>query len=339
METSNSTVILSYQERLVVAVVYGLICISGTIGNCMIILAVSFSRKLQTHTNVFIVSLSVTDLLTSLSLMASIFALVGKDGWPLPNAEWFCTLSAFLLYLSVAVSLFNLAAIAVNRMVLITQQYVTYAKMYNKRNFVTMVATLWIVPILVMSTAFLLNGGGIGYDYEDTTCSDLDYHPNAMIYNLIQTVCCFIPSVVIIVSCYAKTFLYIRRHFKYQRNNTVATHMGTTSPSNTCDPEIYVTMRRKKLDHQDVQITRNLFLIVCLFFGCFSPYFVSALIPGARRASSFASFAILGNSAINPLVYGLKQPNFKDVLLKIITCRYWEIADPSDLLKRFIRKP
>ena len=161
-----------------------------------------------------------------------------------------------------------------------------------------------------------------------------------MTYTLIQTACCFIPSVIIFsCSCYAKTFLYIRRHFKYQRNNMVDAHMGPTSPSNTCDPEIQATIRRKKLDRQDVKVTRNLFLIVCLFFGCFSPYFVSALIPGARRASSFALFAVLGNSAINPLVYGLKQPHFKDVLLKIITCRYREIADPFDLLKRFIRKP
>ena len=146
----------------------------------------------NSYTNVFIVSLSIADFLASLSLIGSVVALIREDGWSLPNAEWFCDLSAVLLITCVGVSLYNLAAIAINRMVLITQPTTTYAKIYKKWNLVMIVATVWIVPILVVTITPLLNVGGIGYDYEDTTCSDLNYHPNAMIYTLIQCLyfCC-----------------------------------------------------------------------------------------------------------------------------------------------------
>ena len=45
-------------------VMLGLIAFVGIIGNSMIIVAIAFSKKLQTSTNVFVTSLAVTDLLT-----------------------------------------------------------------------------------------------------------------------------------------------------------------------------------------------------------------------------------------------------------------------------------
>ena len=387
METSNSTAIYTYPERLVGAVLWTLICIIGTIGNSMVILAVVFSRKLQTVTNSFVVSLSVADLLTSLSLIGTVFALAGKEGWPLPKAEWFCSLSAFLLYTCVGASLYNLAAIAVNRMVLITWSSATYMKLYKKQNLLIMVALTWIVPILVVALPPLLNLGGIGYDEEDTTCSDLDQHPKGKIFDTIITVFYYPGPVIILITCYTKTFLHIRKHFKRQRNNTVPAHSSSMPQSSTSnletrmtddtetqvsgDPEsrmdedtetrmtddqetqvpsnpgtqvtgsqgAQIAIKRKKLDHQEIQITRTLFMIVCLFFACISPYFVALLIPGARRVALFASFTLLGNSTINPWVYGLKHPHFKGILVKMIKCRYQEIPEPSDILKRIINKP
>ena len=394
METSNSTAIYTYPERLVGAILWTLVCIFGTIGNCMVILAVVFSRKLQTTTNAFVISLSVADLLTSLSVIGTVFALVGKEGWPLPYAEWFCSLCAFLLYACGGVSLYSLAAIAVNRMVLITRPGATYAKLYKKKNIVIMIAVTWIVPILVSTLPPLLNLGGLGYDKDDTTCSDLDQHPKGKIFETILTVFYFPGPVIILITCYTKSFLHIRKHFKRQRNNIDPVHLSpanqagtgdqetrttdnsksqvtggpetqmtndretritddtetrmaddtethmTGNPGSqvTCNLETQMALRCKKLEHQEIQITKSLFLVVCLFFLCILPYVLVLFIPGARRVALFAFLPPLANSAINPWVYGSKHPHFKGILVKMIKCRYHEIPEPPDFMKRIIQK-
>ena len=241
METSNSTAIYTYPERLVSAVLWTLICIFGTIGNSMVILAVVFSRKLQTITNAFVVSLSVADLLTSLSLIGSVFALVGKDGWPLPNAEWFCSLSALLLYACVGVSLYSLAAIAINRMVLITRSSVTYAKFYKKQNLLIMICVTWIMPILVVALPPLLNLGALGYDEEDSSCSDVDRHPKGKIFETVIAVFYYPGPLIILLSCYTKTFLHIRKHFMHQRSNINPAHLNTMPQSNTSNLQTKTT--------------------------------------------------------------------------------------------------
>ena len=115
------TFTVSYWEHLFTAVLVALIAVMGVVGNSMIIAAVAFSRKLQTSTNAFVVSLSVADLLTSFFLIWFMVGLLGQYDWPLPRAEWLCAVTGFVIFTCVGISSYNLAAIGMNRLILITK--------------------------------------------------------------------------------------------------------------------------------------------------------------------------------------------------------------------------
>ena len=345
-KTSNSSTlevaIYSFPERIAAAAIFSAVLISGTLGNCMIIVAVALCKKLQTRTNAFVLSLSVADLLTCLSLFPTICALAGKEGWPLPGFEWLCTGGAFLLYICVGVSIYHLAAIAVNRMVVITCTTTLYRKVYSPCKLVVMISVLWVIPTLVMIVPPFLNIGGLGYDYEDTTCSDLDFHPNGDLYNLIQVSCLYPGPLVIIIICYSRTFWHIKKHFK-KRHQTIA-RMSTFYRGSDCTITVESsgdildrdTLKRQKI--QEIQITKNLFLVVLVFMLCFTPYALSLFILSARRAVIFTGAFSVANSAANPLIYALKHPHFKEVLKLVVRCRFREIPEPSGTLSRHLFK-
>ena len=77
--------LLSTAEQQFLATVISTIFVTGTTGNVMVLLAVLFSRRLQTSSNVFLVNLSVTDLLVSVVQPLQAVAMLGDDGWALPD--------------------------------------------------------------------------------------------------------------------------------------------------------------------------------------------------------------------------------------------------------------
>ena len=336
-----SKALYPYPERVFVALAFLTIFIFGTFGNSLVILSVLLSKKLQTRTNAFVVSLSITDLLTSLSLLASVCALLGRNGWPLPEgSEWFCSLSAFILFINGGVCLYTLSAIAVNRMILITRPKM-YFQLYSPCKLTAMLIITWTIPILVILIPPLFGIGGLGYDAEDTTCSDLDQHPHAELYNKIHTIFYYPGPLAVIVVCYSRTFWFLKKHFKSQRRGTelrsLALKSSTThSSSEHLDkPEETTRDRQTLLKMQEIQITRNLFLVVILFVLFFTPYFLSVVIPGGRRVALFAGIFVVGSSAVNPILYSLKHPHFKIVLRAIIKRDWQNFPEPTPLLLRF----
>ena len=94
-----------------------LMAIIGIVGNVMVILAVMFSRQLQTPMNVFVVNLSVADLLASMTFPAQAFSLLG---W-VELSTVMCVLTTLVNITSLGCSLITVTLIAVNRYVIITK--------------------------------------------------------------------------------------------------------------------------------------------------------------------------------------------------------------------------
>lgn len=340
--STNSTTLLlafySYPERLLASCVLCFVLVFGAFGNAMVITAVFMSRKLQTRTNVFVVSLSIADLIYCLALFPTICALIGEKGWPFPDSEWLCKIGAFLLFTCGGVSIYTLSAIAINRMVLITHPS-KYLKVYSPKGLAFMVFIIWIVPVSVILVPPLVNVGGLGYDSEDTTCTDLDQHPNGDTYNLIQASFLYPGPLLLITAGYSRTFWYIRRHFK-KRRNTIKKEPSFSTDFSIDNIDMDTAKRdrrmlRKRQRLQEIEITKNLFLVVAMFILFYSPYFFSLFVSGARYAVLYTGVIAASNSAVNPIIYSLKHPHFNVVLRAMIRCRYDEIPDPSSLSRVF----
>ena len=172
--SDEEATIYSYGERIFVGVTWSLISTLGTIGNSLVIISVLLSRKLQTPPNVFVTNLAIADLLTCLFLLGKVVGMVGRDGWPLPEVVWLCAVSAFMLFMCIAVSLFNLAAISFNRFILITQPYAIYQKLFSSHKIGLMVFSIWSIPFGMLLILFLSGYVGFGYDKKYADCSNMD---------------------------------------------------------------------------------------------------------------------------------------------------------------------
>ncbi|XP_072030134.1 somatostatin receptor type 5-like [Amphiura filiformis] len=290
MSSTPAPYVLAYGELVFASVILIIILIAGIIGNSMIIFSVIFSRKLRTSTNAFVVSLAVADLLTSLFLPWYVTAFLGKDGWPLPRAEWLCGATGFMVFTCGIIVVFLLAGI-----------------------------------------------GGFGYETVDyPSCSDLDDINGAGVFNLVQVVVGFPIPLVTIIVCYTLIYIHIRRHFKNKmaRQLSQMNHMKTaTGDAENCN---HHEEQLTEIAKQELQITKNLFLVVCAFFACFLPFFVANAIPNAGHFVFYASLPTFGNSAINFGIYASRHPQFKVVLGCMIKCKYADIPEPSNVLKAIL---
>ncbi|XP_072028335.1 probable G-protein coupled receptor No18 [Amphiura filiformis] len=360
--SDNETVVIasnedlySYAERVVAAVICSIICIFGSIGNSLVIIAVLLSRKLHTPPNVFVVSLATADLLTSLFLIWDVVALLSSDGWPLPNAKWLCTMTSFVIFVCIGTSLSNLAAISLNRYILITKPYRTYQRIYSPVNIGLMVIFTWICPNLLSLLLSLTKIVGFGYNRKYFICCHFGQQPeDELLFILSDVLLIFIVLVVVVLS-YIFVLKHVRQHFKGKRRREVqgivmqASTSGndterqdrqrsTTAENSISQPDPSGQPIRRRENYKDLQVTKNLLLVVVVFFVCFLPYSFLIIFP---RSDSFHLYAILlalMNSCVNPVIYARRHPHFKIVLSAMIKCQYQNIPEPTGIAKRFFSR-
>ena len=339
-----------YWEQVITAVLILLIAIAGIIGNSMIILAVCLSQKLHNATNAFVTSLSIVDLLTSFFLIWFAVGALGKGEWPIPQVDWICEATAFMIYACVGTSMWTLGAIAINRLINITKPYL-YKQIFTSWKLCIFVAIPWIVPAGSTTVALLTGNGGVGYDKLHLIFADLDTHENAEVFNLGQMLVGLpIPLVAITIS-YLWIYIYVKRHFRAQKRNASYPLSTPTSPSNVnvSNERRFVRKRhpspvdsrKDRISKQQIEITKNLFFIVCAFFCCFLPYFALQLFSSnvvVQHLVFYVKVAPHANSAINFVIYAKRHPVFKTVFGHMVRGSFADIPQPSKFLNFIISK-
>ncbi|XP_072028339.1 G-protein coupled receptor moody-like [Amphiura filiformis] len=356
----NAVSLYSYTQRIVVGMICLLIFIFGSVGNSLVIIAVLLSRKLHTPPNVFVVSLATADLLTSVSLIWNVVALLGPNGWPLQNATWLCTVAGYIVLDCIGVSLLNLAAISLNRYILITKPYNKYRKVYSPVKIGLMVIFTWVIPSLLLLLLSLIRLIGFGYNNKLFLCNELEQHPQSELTLLLVKVLITLLVLVTVIISYILVYRHVRQHFKKKRrrelnslNMQVSTSGATARPAarferqgrgacstadSTSQPVTsgHATRSRENAFNQmDLEVTKNLFIVVAIFFLCFIPYAIILFIPGSDSYHLYGVLLVFANSTFNPVIYARRHPHFKVVFIAMIKCRYKNIPEPTGIVKRF----
>ncbi len=352
-DTNNTIFVdntISYWEQILKAVLLSLVTITGLVGNSMVILAVAFSTKLHTATNAFVTSLSIADLLTCFTLVWYIISALSKGEWPISGTYWICQGTGFMIYACIGTSMWTLGLIAVNRLVLIIKP-LWYSKIFTSWKLVVLVTIPWVIPEVFL---IIMNAAGyadFGYNKSTLSCALITRTLwSALAINMVGI---FLPLVAIIVS-YVCIFIQIKTHFKGQQKSLAKhsdicmTDISTSVSTNDLTMEQPMTLkhaitrrRRQQVYRQQIEVTKNLFLVVCGFFACFHSYFILQLIRGSVNVEHVIFYAKLGpsaNSAINFFIYASKHPDFKVVLRLMMRCSYADIPQPSRLLKYLSRR-
>ncbi|XP_028177879.1 G-protein coupled receptor moody-like [Ostrinia furnacalis] len=190
-----------------------LFMVVGVPGNLITIIALARCKKVRNATAIFIISLSLSDLLFccfNLPLAASTF---WNQSWR--HGKTLCRMFPLTKYALVAISLFTVLAITINRYIMIAWPRL-YPKLYSKPYLATMIATIWVFCFAVLVPTWQEKWGRFSLNPMVGSCTIIpDVNDNspkkAMFIGAF-----LLPGIAIIV-CYARIFLIVKKIAKRSR--------------------------------------------------------------------------------------------------------------------------
>ncbi|XP_022096849.1 alpha-1A adrenergic receptor-like [Acanthaster planci] len=322
---TNNDVYFSYAQRQILASIVGIVSVLGIVGNTLVILAVALSRKLRHTTNYLVVNLSVADLLTSLSLPMNVLAVL-KDAWPLPDILCIGTGVVFITCLMCSINC--LACVAVNRYILITKPSALYRRLYTSRRTALIIICAWLLPLCIAvipaSTGYIK----VGFDPQFFSCSWVVSESDPGYYYVLFSSCPVQLSVV--AWSYGSILYHVRKHTRavghMDRSASGESDTAKTGevPGNHA-PHFAPGKQKRKLQ---IEVTKNLFYVVCAFLICTAPCCISLLLgKSGLRLYPIGVTLLCCNSCVNPIIYAAKHPQFRLVMKSIILCRFSDIPE------------
>jgi len=269
-----------------------MIIIFAVFGNTLVCLACVMSKRLQSFTSAFIISLAVSDILVgavSMPVWLSV-NLTGKPdavNFPTLYKAWLC----FDIVCGTA-SIMNLVFISIDRFLAVNHP-LRYPIIVTRNRITIGIAFIWIYSVTIAAINPL--------KWQD--------------YPLFVSLASFFVPLLIMVVAYSRIFHVALTHARSIRR---------------VHPDQSITNRRVAENfNRDVKAARTLSIVIGAFVACWCPFFVVMLVFTYCKSSCSISgdvFVMMkwlhyGNSALNPLIYSCLNRNFraafKDVLRRI----------------------
>ncbi|XP_010206125.2 melanin-concentrating hormone receptor 1-like [Colius striatus] len=283
---------MSY-STFIMPTLFGIICLLGIIGNSLVICTVlKKSGPSSSVPDIFIISLSMVDLLFLLGMPFLIHQLLGNGAWHF--GETMCTIITALDANSQFTSTYILTAMSIDRY-LATVYPFTSTRFRKPRVAIFVICVLWalsflsITPVWMYAQLIPLPGGLLG-------CGILLPDPQRDIYwyTLYQFFLVFaIPFTLITVA-------YRRILFKMARSSEAL-------------------MSQKWTRARTKRLTRTAIAICLAFFTCWAPFHILQLVQLAMThptlpfyyAYNVAISLGYANSCLNPFIYIFLGQNFQ----------------------------
>ena len=133
-------------EAIIVPIIFAIIFLVGVIGNTALIFTVLRNKSMRNTPNIFVVSLSIGDLLLLLCSVPFASTLYSVTSWPF--GESLCKFNEFMQTLSLGVSIFTLTALSGDRYIAIVHPM---SKHTGKPKLITVVTVvgIWILSIIL----------------------------------------------------------------------------------------------------------------------------------------------------------------------------------------------
>ena len=277
------------------------------LGNLMVLIAVTKNARLRRKVpNVYIITLAVSDFLMPITGISFTFISVMLGKWSFNSIV--CQFQGFCILLMCAVSLQSLALTAVNRYYRIARSQAEYQKIFTLKSTKIMISILWIIaifaplPYVVANQEFFFHPGKVFCTHN---LESLLKGYGAFLVLFYVTV-----PLVVIVICYSKVFITIRHH-----NSVSVSRLRENSASSA------------RLSVEEIDLTYTLFFVVLGFLVCWTPVLIIDMIDFVNkdwllpRAAYFAYTCCgFGSTAVNPIIYGIRNRSFRKEYYNILTC-------------------
>ena len=195
------------------------------IGNSLVIQAIRTEKRLQTFTNLFIVSLAVADL------------LVGAVGIPLAQVAFYgyprsfagCLLANTVIVMLTQVSVFGLLVISLERYVAIKSPFL-YQQHNRTRTAVVVIVVQWSLGLLTGAVPLMGWNNEATYSGDSCTFSGV-VSMEFMVY--FHFFACTLPPLALMIGVYAYIYVIVRQQKRkiLQQRNEVGSHFSASADS------------------------------------------------------------------------------------------------------------
>ncbi|CAO2640075.1 D(1B) dopamine receptor [Lemmus lemmus] len=317
--------------QVVTAGLLTLLIVWTLLGNVLVCAAIVRSRHLRAKmTNIFIVSLAVSDLFVALLVMPWKAVAEVAGYWPFGA---FCDVwVAFDIMCSTA-SILNLCIISVDRYWAISRPF-RYERKMTQRVALVMVGLVWALSILISFIPVQLNWhrDKAGFQGREGLLSNGTLNRT---YAISSSLISFYIPVAIMIVTYTRIYriaqVQIRRISSLER---AAEHAQSCRRRGACEPDPSLRASIKK----ETKVFKTLSVIMGVFVCCWLPFFIlNCMVPfcssgdaqGPRTGfpcvseTTFDIFVWCGwaNSSLNPIIYAFNA-DFRKVFAQLLGCNH-----------------
>ncbi|KAA0187526.1 5-hydroxytryptamine receptor 7 [Fasciolopsis buskii] len=188
-----------------------LIAIGTAGGNFLVILAVALVKKLQTPSNILIVSLAFSDFLVGILVLPFSIIDALRGYWPFN--EHLCDMYISFDVLLCTASILNLCAISIDRYLVITRPF-TYVSRRTPCRMAEMIAAAWVISALISIPPNI----GWKTPFEKCKC---EYSKNVG-YQIYATFCAFYLPLLVMIVLYGRIFKLAREMSRAEQRQMIA---------------------------------------------------------------------------------------------------------------------
>ncbi|KAM3587802.1 uncharacterized protein V6R79_014210 [Siganus canaliculatus] len=282
---------LTSSEVVVLGLVFGVLWLVSILGNALVCLVIHRSRRTQSTTNYFVVSMACADLLMSLGCAPFVLLQVASGRWPLSAAA--CKAVRYLQHLCPGVQVYVLLSISVDRFYTIV--YPLSFKV-SREKAKKMILASWLFDAAFVAPCVFFYGSADVTSHCDFFLPD---SWGAVAYSAIHLLVGFLVPVVLIVAFYQRVIRYVWR---------------ISADGHTVRRTMNIVPRTK------VKTIKMFLMLNSVFFLTWTPFFVSQLWhprespgPGRKGLLFFTAIAWISfsSTASKPTLYSVYNANFR----------------------------
>ncbi|XP_068760990.1 melatonin receptor type 1C-like [Montipora capricornis] len=277
-------------------------------GNTLVCIAVFKNVRLRSTTNLYIVALALSDLLSGIFVMPFVCGVLIASKWIFGDVA--CQLHAFFNLFVIYVSPLTMGLTAVNRYVRMCKPDEIYRRWFSKRKSIALLTSAWIVVACYVAVPRFAGFQEHRFIPGYAQCS-IEHHSHAgkMIHYCIVLVLFFLTPLVATVFCYRKVGKMIRQH---NENASTNIQQGVNTG----------------ISRHEINISKSLFAVVFAFMVCWVPFWIIVILRRfffvekmPRNVELVCKFLLYFSNTINPFVYAGMNSAFRGEFRKLLLCK------------------
>ena len=290
-------------------------------GNVLVCISVYRNTRLRTSTNVYIVALAISDLLSSICVIPLAAGVLISGRWPFGGTV--CQMHAFMAQFVVYVSPVTMGLTAINRYARICKSDEQYKRFFSQRKSLISIVFAWMLVACYILIVRLTGLQEFHFVPGYAVCMNAHLNEFGKIVHYFLVVGLFLlfPLTVTIIS-YRKVSKHIREHNMWVAQAFQSHHSGDTGTTT--------------ISTHEIRICRSLFVIVFAFMFCWIPTWIIAILARfhvvanmTRDIQLLSTFLVSLSSTLNPFIYAGMNPLFRREFRRLLLCKAGEKVEDN----------